>query len=126
MKTVFYANINKKCISYKIGDSPIAYMSDAIVKIDGFCKVSTARHKAIVQSGSREVCARVHTTDTEYAVVDSVPTNVIQVSYNPKKFLDRDYFYRCDNGQRVDDGVFYLVHDVKFDSLNNVKLFMEI
>lgn len=126
MQTVFYANINKKCISRKVGSAPVDYMHNTIVKISsGLCKVSSARHRAIVSSGSREVCAKVHTAGS-YEVVKSVPSNVVPVSYNPKKYADRDYFYRCDNGERVTNGVFYLVHDDTFNTLNNVKLFMEI
>ena len=132
MNTVFYANINKKCISREVGSAPVDYMHNTIVKIDsGMLKVANptsgkSGHGKIVNTGVRTVCARVHTTQGGYCKVNELPSNIIECRYNPVAFPNRAYFWRVDNDERVTSGTFYVVHDDTLNTLNNVKLFVAI
>lgn len=101
-----HGNLSRACLSLLPKGGKIQLHTECIMIMhNAEFKVSTKGHRRILTKG-REVIARFHGV-----VAEHIPTSVnsfadnrayIEISYNPLKFADRDYFYRVDTGERVD------------------------
>lgn len=108
-KVELHGNLNKRLMSIRVAKSgaKVQHLQNAVVIIrDGRFRVRDGGFKRCVL-GYREVCAHV------VGVVDSVDRvtfdgyefddEYVRVSFDPKTFSDRNFFYRVDTNERVDE-----------------------
>ena len=109
-KVELHGNLNKRLMSIRIAKSgaKVQHLQNAVVTIrDGRFRVRDGCFNRIRSNGHREVCAHV------VGVVDSVnrvtvdgyefDNEYIRVSFDPKTFSDRNFFYRVDTNERIEE-----------------------
>ena len=108
-KVELHGNLNKRLMSIRIAKSgaKVQHLQNAVVTIrNGRFRVRDGGFNRCVR-GHREVCAHV------VGVVDSVnrvtvdgyefDDEYVRVSFDPKTFSDRNFFYRVDTNERIEE-----------------------
>ena len=125
-----HGNLSRACISLLPKGGKIQLHTECFLVMSNVSlKVSASGHKRILNKG-REVVARFHGTITSHTFIASNlfanHPRYIEVSYNPMKYADRDYFYRVDNGERVDTAEkVILVTCASIGTKSNVKAYID-
>ena len=102
-----HGNLNRRVMTARIrrtGERVTHRLDTVAVVADATFRVRPAGHRRA--TGTREVCAHVvgeldsitPTTRDDYAGA----RDWVQVTYDPKTYPERDYFYRADTGERVE------------------------
>ena len=102
-----HGNLNRRVMTTRIrrtGERVTHRLDTVAVVADATFRVRPAGHRRA--TGTREVCAHVvgeldsitPTTRDDYAGA----RDWVQVTYDPKTYPERDYFYRADTGERVE------------------------
>ena len=102
-----HGNLHKRVMSARVrrAGERVSHHLDVIAVVDDVTfRVRPAGHRRA--TGTREVCAHVvggldsisPMTRDDYA--DS--RDYVQITYDPKTYPERDFFYRADTGERVD------------------------
>ena len=101
-----HGNLNKRVMTARVRRTGerVTHHLDVIAVVDDVTfRVRPAGHRRA--TGTREVCAHVvgeldsitPTTRDDYAAF----SEWIQITYDPKTYPERDFFYRADTGERV-------------------------
>ena len=107
MQIRIHGNINKKMMTIKEGSKGKAKheINKLVVLSDAEFIVQPKGHERIVKNNTREVVAYVkgkyNYHETRYSDNFNGNKNFIRVSYNPKKYKNRNYFYNDISGERI-------------------------
>ena len=126
-----HGNLHKRCLSVVPRKKPYKtqhYYSGVLMLTDCEFRVSEKAHERIQQTNVREVCARVWGIKQNWEPIESIDEinarftypEFVRVSYNPKEFGTRPYFYTAVLGDRIDSyPLCYLVNHSEIDSPTN-------
>tara|TARA_R100001443_G_scaffold15704_1_gene25509 strand:- start:433 stop:873 length:441 start_codon:yes stop_codon:yes gene_type:complete len=121
-KVSIYGNLNNRVMSYKENGGKVQHYINKIFTLNN-CKFSVQQggHKTIVKKQQRAVVAHLRGTLT--SVEDNVLNDpfkdnkdYLKVTYNPKQYPNRNYFYLADNGERVETAA--IVYAVAAENIN--------
>ena len=109
-KVELHGNLHKRLMSIRVAESgaKVQHLQNAVVTIrDGRFRVRDGGFNRIQSSGVRKVCAHV------VGVVDSInrvtvdgyefDNEYVRVSFDPKTFSNRNFFYRVDTNERIEE-----------------------
>ena len=107
MKIELYGNLNKRVMSIKRDNNKVEHeINYGIILENATFKVQPKGHERIINRGQREVVAKLRGTfKSDKRITHDMLLNdpeYIEVTYNPKQFEDRNYFYERETGKRVD------------------------
>ena len=109
MKIELYGNLNKRVMSIKRDNGKVEHQINyGVILENATFKVQPNGHKRIINRGQREVVAKLRGTFKSEQIIThdmllNDTDNWIEVTYNPKQFEDRNYFYERETGKRVDN-----------------------
>ena len=108
MKIELYGNLNKRVMSIKRDNGKVEHQINyGVIWENATFKVQPNGHKRIINRGQREVVAKLRGTfKSEQKITHDILLNdpqYIEVTYNPKQFENRNYFYERETGKRVDN-----------------------
>ena len=108
MKIELYGNLNKRVMSIKRDNGKVEHeINYGIILENATFKVQPKGHERIINRGQREVVAKLRGTfKSDKRINHDMLLNdpqYIEVTYNPKQFEDRNYFYERETGKRVDN-----------------------
>jgi len=108
MKIELYGNLNKRVMSIKRDNGKVEHeINYGVILENATFKVQPNGHKRIINRGQREVVAKLRGTfKSDKRITHDMLLNdpqYIEVTYNPKQFENRNYFYERVSGKRVDN-----------------------
>ncbi len=107
MKIELYGNLNKRVMSIKRDNGKVEHeINYGVILENAMFTVQPKGHERIINRGQREVVAKLRGTfKSDKRITHDILLNdsqYIEVTYNPKQFKDRNYFYERETGKRVD------------------------
>ena len=108
MKIELYGNLNKRVMSIKRDNGKVEHeINYGVILENATFKVQPKGHERIIKRGQREVVAKLRGTfKSDKRITHDMLLNdpqYIEVTYNPKQFENRNYFYERVSGKRVDN-----------------------